>query len=584
MAMADLWEAPVEGASSREVAEALSAHMLGASALLREREGLPADARSALEALVSTGGRMPLAAFERRFGGIRPMGPGKLERERPWLAPSSAAEALWYRGFIFRAFDNKGTPREMAFVPSDVLEQLKPQPAGAGDGLLAVGPPGTRTPMPGAEAAFPLHSQDRRATGADLDQDGRPSVLLDDVVTLLCHIQNGDVKLLVGGEWDKPARQALGPMLKHSDGQRLEFLLHVIERLGFIRVADGKLRLLSQPVTNWLQSGPLSQRAALYQVWLADESWNDLAHVPGISLTMTHTWSYDVRRARQAIVSAWQAQLPQTHAGGQSIDFGLGMLTDAPTAPQIDACLATIKSSDPDFARPDGRYDTWHVRDEATGEFLHGFDNWDRIEGALVRYVLGQPLRWLMASDAALSGLDATVGVRTGETKGPENTLNAVLSPRPRQPVTVSPAGQITVSAARRFERFQLARVADWTGTQDEDYTYVLTTRSLARAREQGIRAGRVLEFLEQTSAHPVPEGVRIAIVRWNERGVEARLEAMVILKTQDTATMDALLRVQTVRRAVVDRFAPNCISIRACDADGVRAAIVESGLIVDGA
>ena len=32
------------------------------------------------------------------------MGPGKMEREEPWLDPANAAESLWYRGFLFRGF------------------------------------------------------------------------------------------------------------------------------------------------------------------------------------------------------------------------------------------------------------------------------------------------------------------------------------------------------------------------------------------------------------------------------------------------------------------------------------------------
>jgi hypothetical protein len=55
------------------------------------------------------------------------------------------------------------------------------------------------------------------------------------------------------------------------------------------------------------------------------------------------------------------------------------------------------------------------------------------------------------------------------------------------------------------------------------------------------------------------------------------------VLKTQDGAAMEALLRLPSVRRAVVDRFAPNCIAIRMRDAESVRAAIVESGLMAEG-
>ena len=47
---------------------------------------------------------MPTAVFSRLFGEIRPMGPDKMEREKPYLNPASLAEALYYRGLIGMTF------------------------------------------------------------------------------------------------------------------------------------------------------------------------------------------------------------------------------------------------------------------------------------------------------------------------------------------------------------------------------------------------------------------------------------------------------------------------------------------------
>jgi hypothetical protein len=198
------------------------------------------------------------------------------------------------------------------------------------------------------------------------------------------------------------------------------------------------------------------------------------------------------------------------------------------------------------------------VRDEVSVEFLHGFEHWERVEGALIRHVIGQPLRWL-SFEAPAKGAHA-----------------------PDKPFVLSHDGRMIIAGVLRFERFQLARVADWIETRGEHFAYLMTARSLARAREQGIRAQRVLEFLEQSSGQPAPAALAKAIVRWSERGVEARMENLVILKTQDGAAMEALLKANEIRRAVVDRFAPNCISIRQRDAEAVRSAIVNAGVMVD--
>ncbi len=498
----------------------------------RQRHSLPEDARAALEAVLNAGGKMPLAAFERRFGNIRPMGPGKLERERPWQAPASVAETLWYHGFVFRAFDKTpGAPTEMAFVPNDLRA------------LLTIAEP---------EVVF----EDRRRMLDVNDSSSvvhRHSTLLDDVTTLLCHIQNGDVKMRANGNWDAGSRRTLLPMMRNANEERLALLLHLIEKLGWTRVSESRLRLISQPVTLWLQSRHDAQRDLLFNAWLDDAEWNDLAHVPGISLQMTHAWSNDSVRERKAIVDAWN-------------DFELRMLNDELKMPhsafsiqnsKLQAFVAHVKAANPDFARPDGRYDTWHVRDEISGEFLNGFEHWDQVEGALIRHVIERPLRWL--------SFDAPAHV---EPSG--------------KPFTLSNDGRVVIAGVLRFERFQLARVADWVETNGDQFTYVLTARSLMRAREQGIRAQRVIEFLEQSSSQPAPAALAKAIMRWSEHGVETRMEPMVIMKTQDGAMMETLLKVNEVRRAVIDRFAPNCISIRQRDAEAVRSAIVNAGVMVD--
>lgn len=538
MAMADLWDAPIEATSAHDVAGTLALYMLQRERLAAARASLPPDARSALDALVAARGRMPAAAFERRFGGIRPMGPGRLERERPWQSPANAAEHLWYRGFIFRAFDRlSGAPTEVIFVPGDMLALLGAEPHAPHDEFTA-----------------------SQAPPSDL----RPSKCLDDVVTLLCFIRNHEVRTKAGDAWDAASRRTVAPMLRDPDGAiendpngRFTFLTHLLARLGWTRPEQGRLRLTPQPVAQWLQSAPDAQRDALFTAWLNDPEWNDLAHVDGLALEMTHTWSSDPARARKAIVSLWEKWRSERGATTRSA------YADSPASSLerslISDFVAYVHQRAPDFARPDGRYDTWHVRDARTGEFLHGFENWERVEGALIRYIIEKPLRWLGDSDEA----DADP---------------------PTPPFRVTADGRIIVARHLRYERFQVARVADWIETRADAYAYRLSPRSLDRARAQGIRAGRVVEFLEQTGGQALPTGLKRALLRWEERGAELRLETTVILRAQDGATMDALLRLPQMRRLVAERLAPNCIAIRPRDVEAARTVIAESGLLVDAA
>ncbi len=103
----------------------------------------PPDAQLAWTALRRAGGRMKASTFARQFGEIRPAGPGRLEREALWRSPESAAEALWYRGLIFRSFADFGDgPMEYVYIPEDLpLPPLAtPKPRSAA--LPAVPAPG----------------------------------------------------------------------------------------------------------------------------------------------------------------------------------------------------------------------------------------------------------------------------------------------------------------------------------------------------------------------------------------------------------------------------------------------------------
>ena len=61
-------------------------------------------AQAAWQALCRANGRMKVPTFTREFGAIRPLGPGKLEREQSWATPANAAEELWFAGPHLQGF------------------------------------------------------------------------------------------------------------------------------------------------------------------------------------------------------------------------------------------------------------------------------------------------------------------------------------------------------------------------------------------------------------------------------------------------------------------------------------------------
>lgn len=551
-AIADAWDIAPEVASTREMAEAMAERMLTRDAVNKAISALQPEAQAALGALVAAGGRAPAAAFERRFGAVRPMGPGKLERERPWLAPANPTETLWYRGFIFRGFDRSlSNPVDVFYLPTDLLPVI----AEIRDWRTerAQTQAGQTTPAGASSVIPPL---------------GMGQHTLEDVVTLLSHIQNAPVRLQPDGRWQARSAQAVEPMLRQAgldDAQRrrrFAFMERLIARMGWLRATHPTLRLAPQPVMDWLQQPPATQLRALWEAWRDDAEWNDLRQIERLSFEMEHAWS-NHPLAERAAVCHLLVEWAQRRA---SQPFSLAEF------------IRDVRTTHPDFARVDGRYDTWHIRDAITGNFLHGFEHWDNVEGALIAGLLEGPLQWLGALQidngaAHLTGFGRHVLL---DEPAPQIAAGGTGGLR------AGPDGEVWVSGAALWQRFQLARIADWISFQNGGHVFRLSPASLARGREQGISAPRVIEFLQRHSDTPAPTSLLRAIRQWGERGVEARLEVATLLRAKDGPTLDAMLTLPAVRNAMAERLSPTCAIVRARDADDLVAEITRSGLLVE--
>ncbi len=545
-AIARFWDVELTSSRRRDAAIQLAEVMAAPEAITDAWNALPDDRRRALEALLAAGGRMPMRVFAREWGEIRAMGPGRMEREQPWREPISPAEGLWYTGFIFRAFaEGREGAYEVVFVPPELRTHL-PTPA--------VSPPVISLEPAPAPAAV------RSADDA----------LLDDACTLLSYLQNERLRPGPNG-WPARHEARLARRLRDPHPARLTLLRHLVRRLNWLRVTDaGHLRPDPGPVAAWLQSSTNQQRTTLAEAWRDDPAWNDLFHVPTLHPEDTGAWRNDPLLARQAILGHLKTCIPGTWY-------------------KLDDFIAAVKQADPDFQRPDGDYTTWYIRDTVTGAYLAGFESWDAVEGALIRYLITGPLAWL-----GLTDLGATIpdGSPTAFrlTRAGAAFLGLAEPPPEPEPAPLALRSDFTVLAppARRYERFQLSRVADWVATPptggagEGPFVYRLTPTSLERARRQGIPVARVLEFLRRTTGAPVPRSVEAALTRWETRGVEARLERAVLLRLSSEGLMAQVTSSPRTRRFIHERIGPRAALVRERDWPRLIAALGEMGLLPD--
>ncbi len=505
----------------------------------QEVQYLPPEETAAMHELVAAGGRIPVATFSRAHGEVRLMGPGWLEREEPWLDPANVAEALWYRGFLYRGFDETAEGViEFYFLPTEMMAQFKNEAS--------------------STAALPTTSTLPPATLPPVGPETAVLDAVDDLTTILALAQRYGL--------DAKPRAQLSPYLMDSSPDRLSLLLTLAYEMGFLRQgeAGGKP---TKTAVSWLQQPREAQLRALAEAW-SSSNWNDLCHTPQLACE-GEGWQNDPILARTTLLDV----LPRDDQW-----YGL------------DELVAFVKETDPDFQRPDGNYDTWYIRDKMADAYVSGFAQWELVEGRLLRFLVVGPLRWL--------GLVVTGTAVSGDARHAEKDILFRLTDRALAwlqnqptaakdvavPVIVQADATVLVPHnADRYQRFQVARISDPAPFQPgKPYLYHLTPNSLAQTHEQGISADRVLQFLQKVSKKDLPASTKRAIERWAEKGIEAYLETAVILRTRDAAIIDTLSQNPKTRDFMGERLGDLAAAIRQDQWADFCAATAQLGLLLD--
>jgi hypothetical protein len=544
--VAELWGLDFNAPDARIGLQRLAALMIDKELLSEVIQVLPEGAGRALLELCKNEGRVSWALFSRRYGAVREMGAARRDRERPYLNHlACATEALWYRGLVARAFfDTSAGPEEFAYIPEDILTLIPRQMDYPG--VQSLGRPAT--PL---EKVYPLAATDR---------------ILDDACTLLAGLRLG-YSLDLLSDHLICAQNSPYPL-------KAEVLRNFLIAANLLS-KNGTPRL--EAIREFLEASRGQALTQLVKAWLHSPNFNELRLVP--DLEIEGEWKNDPLQARGAALD-FLSSIPGSLAGQR----------EEKERPfwSISAFLSAVHQSFPDYQRPAGDYDSWFLKDKKTGKFLRGFECWNEVDGALLKYLIAGPLFWLGIVEL---GLDSVPEVGnspnlsafrfSGWAHDLLNLNPPTALPAENVQVSVYPDGRIRVPLGLpRAVRYQIARFSEWEGFAQDTYRYHLTQGSLEIARKQGLRVQHLLTLLRRVTKVIPPAFVK-ALERWETYGKEAWAEQVTILRVTDPEIIQAL-RSSKAARFLGEALDPKIVIIQPGAWGKIAAVLAEMGYLPD--
>ena len=529
--VAELWGLELESRDHDSAVDELSASMLDPELARETLEVLPGEANPALDALLAARGRIPWAEFSRRFGEIREMGAAKRDREQPHRKPASAAEILFYRGILAKAFfDTDKGAQEFAYIPDDLLRFLQPR----GDG---------QPPIPAKDvlgrAATPLEK------AHEFPASDR---ILDDATTLLAAIRTGKAD--------------------YQFAPHLPVLLHTAKLLK-------KNILQPEAVKRFLEVPRADALSILVEAWRVSANFDELRLLP--SIMCEGEWENSPRDTRQTLLNFIQA-IPENQWWSLPAflrDLKLKHADFQRPAGDYDSWFIK-RASDGQYLRG---FAYWDSVDGALVRFFIQLLHWlDIVDLA-----------------APEEGKDFTAfRVRSVQSRLPstEKGKIAIASNGKISIARLAPR-VVRYQIARFCEWDDGGRVAAddratkpteagrRTETKGDDYIYHISARSLKHANEQGLKASQLLSLLAKHTSGNVPPTLVKSLNRWESHGSEARAETQVVLRVTRPEVLEEL-RASKAARFLGEPLGPTAVIIKPGALSKVEAALAEMGLLLE--
>lgn len=525
--VAEKWRLPFTAPDAREGVKQLVEHLLDFETLQEILETLTSPEKEALLWLDSLDGKEPWPHFTRRFGEVREMGEGRVDRERPDRDPISPAEGLWYRALVARGFfETDSGPLEFAYIPEDIRGLV----------MILLGPANSSLPREFVCRKAILRERKHLLTTSD--------ICLDHTCTLLSGLRmnlDPDVHL---------------PGVSQNEA---DFYRTLFSTIGLL-ADDGSPA--PEIIRNFFDKSLEERLLLLWQTWRTSDTHQDLSLTPDIQIE--GILELNSGRVRELVISLLKNLDPKTWWS-------------------IESFISQVKENYPDFQRIGGEYDSWYIKNKSTGEYLRGFNHWDDVEGALLKYLLAGPMHWLGLLDLGLIEEDGQPASFRFSAYADNLINNQVpsLTGRNTEKVQIRSKGEIRMTTnVPHKTRYQVARFCEWHPVKAEAYLYAISPASLSRAEKQGLRVAHLLSLLKKYS-EVIPPNILTALERWEKQGVQSSVAQKTILRLGSPAVLKSLKK-SKASRYILEQLGPTVVIIREGSEDKIAEVLVELGFFLE--
>lgn len=520
--IANAWGIEIKAPDAYKARIQLALEMNNAEIIKEIYESFPENVKKAFDSLLDHEGKIPWVKFVRDFGDIQVMGSAKRDRERPDLNPKTPTEYLWYRAFIGRAFlGTDSEPQEFAFVPEEIFNSLKP---------IQI----KNKQLPG-----------RLASEKEFDKIFRASdQILDDACTMLAGLRNGfDLEYVK-------------EFLKVSP----TFLKKILSDLKLILENN---ELDTEKIRIFLESSRDESLFTLVKCWLNSETLDELFFIP--ELIVDGHLDHNPKLARHFILDQISS-IPKDRWW------------------HIESFISFVFQTNPDFQRPAGNYDSWYIKDQASNDYLRGFNHWQDVDGAYIYYLITKPFFWMGLVDLASNSLNE----RPQAFRYSKWFEDLVYNQKPKEvehepeKITMDSYGKFSVPF--RFNnavRYQISRFCDWNGIKDGFYYYQITPQSLERAKSQSLTINHFLKIIQPVINHPFPPKLKSALEKWENHGTQAFFNHVMLLQVAETEAIEKL-QSSSAKKFILAILNPTTVVINPSGAEQIKKALIELGYFVE--